>query len=150
MVDADCGRRRAVEAAVAIFRLCAHLDAGDIADPHHRAVRIGTQNDIGEFLRPRQPSRGLDIDLELLVGRRGAAPMRPKRGLDVLALHRGNDVVWRQIEFGQPLRIEPDAQRIIQRTEQHDLTDALDPRQRVNDVDDRIIAQIDGVIGVLR
>ena len=136
--------------AVAIFRLCAHLDAGDIADPHERAVGIGTQNDIGEFLRPRQPSRGLDIDLELLVGRRRGRADATQRGLDVLALHRGNDVVGRQIEFGQPLRIEPDAQRIIQRTEQHDLTDALYARQRVNDVDDRIIAQIDGVIGILR
>ena len=83
-----------------------------------------------------------------LGDRRGADAA--ERGLDVLALHRRDDVVRRQIELGQPVGVEPDPQRIIERPEQRDLADALDPRQRVDDVDGRVIAQIDGVVGVLR
>ena len=80
--------------------------------------------------------------------RRGADAA--ERRLDVLALHRRDDVVRRQIELGQPVGIEPDPQRIVERPEQRDLADAFDPRQRVDDVDGRVIAQIDGVVGVLR
>ena len=150
LVDADRGRRRAVEAAVAILRLGAHFDARDVLDPHHRAVRIGAQDDVGELFRVGEPALGLDVELNLLqvCDRRRADAA--KRRLDVLALHRGDDVVRRQIERGQPIRIEPDPQRIIQRSEQHDLADAFDARQRVDDVDGRVIAEIHRVVGVLR
>ena len=80
--------------------------------------------------------------------RRGADAA--ERRLDVLVLHRRDDVVRRQVKLGQPIGIEPDPQRIIERPEQRDLADAFDPRQRVDDVDGRVVAQIDGVVGVLR
>ena len=81
-------------------------------------------------------------------GRRRAHPAQ--RRLDVLALHRRDDVVRRQIELGQPVGVEPDPQRIVERPEQADLPDALDPRQRVDDVDGRVVAEINGVVGILR
>ena len=89
-----------------------------------------------------QPALGLDGELDLLVwrGRRRADPAQ--RGLDVLVLHRRDDVGRRQIELGQPVGIEPDPQRVIERPEQADLPDALDPRQRVDDVDGRVVAEI--------
>ena len=65
-------------------------------------------------------------------------------------LHRRDDVVRRQIELCQPLGVEPDAQRIVEWSKQSDLADAIDPCQRVDDVDGRVIAQINGIVGVLR
>ena len=141
---------RAVETAVAILRSRAHFDAGDVADADSRTVGIGAQDNGGEFLGPRQAALGLDIDLDLLLARCRRRADTPERRLNVLVLHRQNDVVRRQVELGQPVRIEPDPQRIIERPEQRDLADAVDPRQRVDDVDGRVIAQIDGVVGVLR
>ena len=60
---------RAVEAAVAVLRSRAHLDARDVLDPNDRAVGIGAQHDVGEFLRARQPALGLDGELDLLLVR---------------------------------------------------------------------------------
>ena len=150
LVDADRGGGRAVVAAVTILRSGAHFDARHVVDPDHRAIGIGAQNDAGELLGPRQPALGLDIDLKLLLACSRRCADTAERRLNVLVLHGGNDVVRRQIEFGQPIGIKPNAQRIIERPEQGDLADALDPRQRVNDIDGRVIAQIDGVEGVLR
>ena len=150
LVDADRGGRRAVEAAVAVLRSGAHFDAGDILDADDRAVGIGAQDDVGEFLRPRQPALGLDVDLDLLLARDRRGADAAERRLNVLALHRRDDVVRRQVELGQPVGIEPDPQRIIERSEQRDLADAFDPRQRIDDIDGRVIAQIDGIVGVLR
>ena len=135
---------------MAVLRSRAHLDAGDVFHPNDRTIGIGAQNDGGEFLRARQPAFGLDGDLDLLLvrDRRRAHPAEGR--LDVLALHRRDDVVRRQIELGQPLRVEPDSQRIVERSEKVDLAHAIDPRQRVDDVDCRVVAKINGVIGVFR
>ena len=77
LINADCGRRRTVETAIAILRLSAHFDPGDVADADDRSVGIGAQDDGGEFLRPRQAALRLDIDLDLLLVGTGAAPTRP-------------------------------------------------------------------------
>jgi len=89
------------------------------------------------------------VSLPLLASCRRRADAAECR-LNVLVLHRCNDVVRRQVELGQPIGIEPNPQRIIERSEQGDLADALDPRQRVDHIDGRVIAQINGVEGVFR
>ncbi len=101
-------------------------------------------------MRATSSALGLDGDLDLLLAgdRRRAHPSESR--LDVLVLHRRDDVVRRQVELGEPVGIEPDAQRIVERPEQSRLADAFDPRQRVDDVDGRVIAQINGIVGVLR
>ena len=50
-------------------------------------------------------------------------------------------------EFG---RVEPDAQRIVERTEQRGLADAVDARQRVEHVDRRVIAEKQLIVGAFR
>ena len=77
----------------------------------------------------RQPAFRLDVDLDLLLVRDRRRADTAQRRLDVLALHRGDDVVRRQIELGEPVGIEPDAQRIVERSEQRYLADTFDPRQ---------------------
>ena len=54
--NADRRRRRTVEAAVALLALGAQVDAGDVLDPHDRAVGIGAHDDIVELVGPRQPA----------------------------------------------------------------------------------------------
>ena len=149
LVDADRGCRGAVEPAVAILRFGAHLHARHVLDADDGAVGIGAQHDGGEFLRTRQPALGLDVDLDLLLapGRRRADAA--ERGLDILARHRRDDVVRRHVELGEAIGVEPDAQRIVERTEQGCLADAFDPRQRIDDVDGRVVAEVDGIVGVV-
>ncbi len=150
LVDADRGRRRAVEAAVTVLRLCAHFHPRGILDPDHRAIGIGAQNDGGEFLRLGEPPLRLDIDLDLLLGRDRRRADAAQRRLNVLALDGSDDVVRRQIELGQPIRVEPDAQGIVERPEQRCLPDAFDARQWIDDVDRRVIAQVNGIVGAVR
>ena len=150
LVDADRRRGRAIEAAVAVLRLRAHFHARDILHPDDGAVGIGAQHNRREFLRPRQPPLGLDVDLDLLlVSDRWRADAAQRR-LNVLARDRGDDVVGGEIKLGQAIGIEPDAQGVIERPEQGRLPDASDPRQRIDDVYGGVVAQIDLVVGLVR
>jgi hypothetical protein len=135
---------------VADLRFGAHLDAGDVFHPDNRTAGIRAQDDRGEFLRARKPALGLDVDLDLLFIGDGRSAHPAEGRLNILALDRRDDVVRRQTEFGQPVGIEPDPQRIVERSEESCLADAIDPRQRVDDVDGRIVAQINRIVGALR
>ena len=97
-----------------------------------------------------EPPLGFDIDLDLLLARDRRRADPSQRRLNVLTLNRGDDVVRSQIELGQPVRIEPDARRIVERSEQRRLPDAFDPCQRVDEVDRRIVAQVNGIVGIVR
>src|SRR5262249_36933350 len=150
LVDADGGRGRAVEAAVAVLRLCAHFNPRDMLDPEDGAIGIGGQDDGGEFLWLREPPLSFDVDLDLLLGRDRRGADAAQRRLNVLTLDRGDHVVRRQIELGQAVRVEPDAQRIVERPEQRCLPNTFDARQWIYDVDRRVVAQINGIVGALR
>src|SRR5262249_56781486 len=92
---------------------------------------------------------GFDIDLKRLIARDWGSADTAERSLNVLTLDRQNDVVRRQAQFGEPIRVEPNPQRIIERAEQGDLPDTFDSGECVDDVDGCIIAQVNGVIRVL-
>ena len=150
LIDADRCARRSVEPREPVGGFGADLDARHILDAHDRAAGVRAQDDVREFLRLREPALRLDGELKLLIvgDRRGADPA--ERGLDVLALHRGDDVVRREIERRHPIRVEPNAQGIIERPEQARLADAIDPRQGVDDVDRRVIGEVERVVAALR
>jgi ATP phosphoribosyltransferase regulatory subunit HisZ len=149
LVNADRRGRRAVEPGIPLLGLCAEIDARDVLDAHDRAVGIGTYDDVLELVGPGQPALGCDCQLKLLILRRGRGADAAQRGLDVLALHRRNDVGRGQAEGSQPIGVEPQAQRVIERAKQARLPDAADARQRIDDVDRRIVVEEQRVMRVL-
>ena len=107
LIDADQGRRRAVEARRAVEVRRAKLKARDVGKAQHRAVRIGADDDLLEIRDGGQPPLGLDIELQLLVvGDRPRADA-PDGGLHVLALHRFDDVGRSEPEAGQAVGAAP-------------------------------------------
>src|SRR5262249_4592635 len=87
LIDADRGRWCAVEATVAVLRSRAQFHAGNVLDADNRAIGIGAQDNAGELLRSRQPARGLDIDLNLLLARARRRAHPAERRLNILVLH---------------------------------------------------------------
>ncbi len=150
LVDADRRRRRAVEPAVPLLCLGPEIDARHVLDANDRTVGVGAHDNVLEFLGSRQPALGRDRQLELLARRRRRGPDAAECRLDVLALHGRDDVRRRQLEGGQPVGVEPHSQRVIQRPEQGCLPDAADPRQRVDDVDRRVVVEKQRIVRVLR
>ena len=55
-------------------------------------------------------------------------PDTADRRLHILRLNSRNDVSRRQLQIVQPLRVEPDAHRIVERAEDVRLADARQPR----------------------
>ena len=86
-----------------------------------------------------QPALGLHVELELLVVADRPGADAADRRLHALGADGGDDVGGRQIEAGEPLRIEPDPHRVVQFREQAGLTDARGARNRVEHVDDGVV-----------
>ena len=135
---------------MSVLRLGAEIDARQILDAHDRSVGIGAHNNVFELFGVGQPAFRRDRQLYLLALRRGRRADPAERGLHVLALHRCDNVRRSQVEGGQAVGVEPQPKRIIQRPEQARLPDAADPRQRVDDVDGRVVVQEQRVVRVLR
>src|SRR5580704_16696753 len=91
-IDGDADTRLPVDARLVVEVLCADLDAGDVADMQQRAVRVGAQDDVAEFLWRAEPPLRLQIELELLVvvGRSRADPS--DRRLDALYPDHVDDI----------------------------------------------------------
>ena len=113
-INSDRHRGFAGEPAFIVHVLRAHLDAGDVADAHDRAVGVGAQDDIAELLWRRQAALRLQIDLKLLILSNWPGADAANRRLNVLRLDRSCDVRGRQVETDQPLHVEPDAHRIFE------------------------------------
>src|SRR4029077_4261797 len=113
LIDPDRGGRGAIEAAVAVLGSCAHFDPCDVTYSDYRSVRIGAQHDCGEFLRLSEAAFGFDIDLNLLFASDRSGANAAERRLDILVLNGQDNVVRSEVELSQPIRIEPDAQRVI-------------------------------------
>ncbi|MGY4506005.1 hypothetical protein ACVWYH_009962 [Bradyrhizobium sp. GM24.11] len=148
--DRDCDRLLVVEQrAQAVFGR-AKLDARDVAQSHDFAARAGLDHDVAELFFVRQTSLGIDGELQVdALDVRGGADYAGG-SLDVLRLDRLDDVACGQPVLGRLLRIDPDPHRIVAGTIELDVTDAVDPRQAVFDVEHRVVAQIRHVVAVVR
>ena len=65
-----------------------------------------------------EPSLGLDVELELLVRQRRLRADAADRRLDVLRLHRIDDVVRREAVARHAVAVEPDAHAVVGGREQ--------------------------------
>src|SRR5690606_1232817 len=94
--DGDADRRFLVVEAQELVGLRAKLDAGYVAQPQRRAVRIAAHEDLAELLRRLQTGLRADGGVEpLALDRRRAAELADG-DLLVLRPHRGGNVGWRQ------------------------------------------------------
>jgi hypothetical protein len=149
LVHRDCRGRPAVESGLAVEIGGAELDARHVAQPQHRSVRIGADDDVLELGGGAQPTLGLDVELELLVVGNGARADAPDRGLDVLRLDGVDDVAGGQVEPGELVGADPGAHRIVLRTPQCGVAHARRALDLVEHVDGDVIRQVELVVRVL-
>ena len=131
--------------------LRAELGAGDILQPDHAPVRERLDDDalilLGGGQLPRGVHRVLERRVRTLDGRRPeCAPGRH----DVLRLDRVRNVRRRQAERRERVRPEPRADRVVLFGEHEAVADPRDPQQRVEDVQEHVIAEKDRVVAVVR
>ena len=110
----------------------------------------GLDDDVAELLLALQAALRVDRELQVDAGQARRRADDAGRGLHVLRADLAHDVARRQAALRDLLRIEPDAHRIVAGAEQLHLADAVDARQPVLDVEQRVVAQIGHVVAVVR
>ena len=80
-----------------------------------------------------------NIELEGAWLRNGRLIYHPGRHLDVLSTKCGEHVASSQVPRGELVGIEPNPHRVVARTEDRDVADAVDARQDVLNVQRRIV-----------
>src|SRR6202030_2499724 len=102
----------------------AELDAGDVAQVEHRAVRIRSHRNPAKLLRRLQSSLRADGVRELLSGRH-------RLGADLagwvdraLLLDRAHELGDGKPELGQAIGLDPDPHRVVAGAEEAHLADA--------------------------
>ena len=117
------------------------FDATDILDPYDRTVGIGPDNDIAELFDLREPAERGQLILERLIVRRRRLSELARGDIAVL-LHDGiAHVRGGQAEIGQAGGIQPDPNRILVEPEVVDLGYPRDPRDRIDQMDIRVVLQ---------
>ena len=126
------------------------LDPGDIMQAGDLAVRTGLQDDVTEFLLGDEPALGVDREREVARARLWGTADRARRDLNVLLADRPDHIGPRHSARSDLVRIEPDAHRIIPAAKDQGLADTLDASDLVLDAQGGIIAEIQGVVFLIR
>jgi hypothetical protein len=151
LVDRDPGVGLAVDVRGLGIGLRAQLDPADVAHPHDLAAvaLVGLDDDVAELLGRAEAADDVDrvLEIEPLGGRRLADLAR--RDVLALLLDDPADVRRREAERVELLRIEPDAHRILADAQHVDVADARQARQLVDQVDGRIVAEIEAVVALV-
>ncbi len=144
--EADGGRL--VEIGVHAIVERGQLDPRHILQAHDGVVGL-LDDDLAELVGLDQTTERLHRNLEGAGRRRRRLVEHAGRHLHVLALQRADDIARRQVERLQPIRIEPDAHRIIAAAEHGDRADALDAAEHVDDIDAGVIGNEQGVARIV-
>ena len=92
--------RRGVEIGEAVVGFGAQFDARDVGETDQRAVGVGADDDVLEFIHVREPALGFEGIADLLVvGDRHLSDLA-RGDLDVLFAHRLGDVGDADAEAG--------------------------------------------------
>ena len=148
--DADRAGGLAVQARALLVVQGAELDPADVLQAHHGPVGVQADDDVAELLRRDEAPLGTDGVGELL-------PLRGRLGADAagrvdraLLLHGVEQVGDREPEARQPLRLDPDAHGVVGGSVVLDLPHARHAVDGVVDVDRRVVAEEERVVGPLR
>lgn len=143
-LDADRGRRPAVQPRIERVVVAAEFDARDVGDAHRRTVRLRLQHDPAELVRRRELPLDDDRRGELLAARERRIADRAGRHRRVLRADRRDHVVGADTVFAQLVRIEPDPQRLVG-VPQFGRADARRTLQFAQHVAVQVIAELRGI-----
>ncbi len=142
--DPERHRGIAVEIRIARIVLRGELDAGHVAQPHHRIGGL-FHHDVVKFIGVGEAPQRLHRDLKrALLGHRRLIE-HAGGNLDVLALQSKDDVGRGQADRLQAVGIDPNAHRIVAAAEDRDRADAVDAGQNIRDRERRVIGNEQGV-----
>ena len=139
--NGDRGRRFSAELAVDRVIARREFHPRDIAHARDLPVRASLDHDVAELLFIREPALRADRVLK------GGRAFRHRRRADdaggdlhVLLLDRLHHILRGQPARGDLVRIEPDPHRIFARAEDIDVADAIEAREFVANLEQRVIA----------
>ena len=139
-----------VQAAAPDVALRAELHAPHVLEPHQRAVGLRAHHDVLELREAREASLRAHGEGVLLRARARVAAEPAGRVHGVLRLQRARDLVDGDVELRERVRVDPDADGVLRRSEDHDLADAGHARHRVVDVHVRVVREEQRVVRALR
>ena len=128
----------------------AELDTRHVADAHEAPAVGGLDDHLPELAHILETPLRLHGELEGGIRRRGLLAERTARDLDVLLLQGTNDIGGGELIGGEPVRIEPDADRVFAGAEELDVADAVEAQQLVADADRGVVRDVELVVAVVR
>ena len=146
LVDRQAGRRLAVHGQAAVLILGPQLDAGHVLEIGDLGVRAGFENDVGELFGFDQPAEGVHGELEVLALRHRRLADLPCRHLHVLLAEDADHVAGHQVPRLQLVRVEPDPHAVVLPAERENVAHALQPGQRILEMDGSVIGQVKLVV----
>ena len=140
--DADGGGHLIVEIRVGGVAERAELDPRDVAHARHASVGVGSDHDVVELLRTRQPPERLHRKLESARRRGRWLIDRTSSHLDIGAPQRRDHVAWSQSARLHERWVEPHPHRVVARSKHDDVADAIEARDHILDVDGCVIRDV--------
>jgi hypothetical protein len=125
------------------------IDMGDILQPGDHPVRAAFDDDLFKLFRGLQTTLRVNRQLEFHAVAIGRATDLPGRHLDILPANRTDDFIRSQPALGHLLGIEPDAHRVIARSEKPDVAHAIDLCQLVLHVQHGVVPEIKHVVAII-
>src|SRR5207302_5310682 len=105
--------------------------ARHVADACYLALRPLLDDDVTELLLIEQTALRADRELKILAGGDGRLANRAGGYLKVLLADGAHDITGRHVARREFLRIEPDAHRVITRSQHRHISDARDARELI-------------------
>ena len=144
--DGQTDRRLAVHRQGVILVPGPQLGPGHVLQVDNLAIGAGLEDDAGELFGLHQPAESVHGVLEFLASGNGRLADLPGRYLHVLLAEDPDHVAGRQVPGLQPVRVQPHAHAVVLPAEGEDVAHPIDSRHHVQEVNGRIIAQVELVV----
>ena len=121
-----------------------------VADARDLALRPLLDDDVCELLFVEQTSLRADRELKILAGGNGRLADGAGGNLEVLLADGAHDIAGRHVARGGFLRVDPDAHRVVTRSECRHISDTLDARKLVLHLQKGVVAEVKFIPGAVR